>query len=125
VKGGFLLDGAMQMNNGRQPPQLEMPKVPRAFIARSKVKLVLCHLAKDFGHEEQQALYFYCFLNKPISEIAEKVGLSQAHVVSVLGLYSERLTSKLDLFKKALPYDADDVLPVSEILLQYDNSELA
>ncbi|MCL2391957.1 MAG: hypothetical protein FWC66_05025 [Oscillospiraceae bacterium] len=129
MKGRFLLDGAMQMNSGRQSPEfsmrIEMPEVPKAFITRDKVKLVLCHTAEDFGYEEQQALYFYCFLNKPISEIAEKIGLSQSHVVSVLRLYSERLTNKLNLFKKALPYDADDVLPVSEILLQYDNSELA
>jgi len=95
-----------------------MPEVPRAFITQGKVKLVLCHTVKDFGYEEKQAIYFYCFLNKPIGEIAEKVGLSQAHVVSVLGLYSERLTNKLDLFKKAIPYDPDDLLPVSEILLQ-------
>jgi len=104
--------------------RIEMPEVPRVFIDRGKVKLALCHIAKDFRHEEQQALYFYCFLNKPISEIAEKVGLSQAHVVSVLMLYSERLTDKLDLFKKALPYDANDVLPVSEILLQCQNGNL-
>ncbi|MCL2392644.1 MAG: hypothetical protein FWC66_08605 [Oscillospiraceae bacterium] len=105
--------------------RVEMPDIPSAFIKRDKIKLVLCHTAEEFGHEEQQALYLYCFLQIPVSEIAEKVDLSQNHVKSVLALYLERLTKKLDLFKKALPYDADDVLPVSEILLQYHNSELA
>ena len=117
------MDGA---NSGRQHSmRVEMPDIPSAFIKRDKIKLVLCHTTEEFGYEEQQALYLYCFLKTPISEIAEKVDLSQNHIKSVLALYSERLTSKLNLFKKALPYDADDVLPVSEILLQYDNSELA
>jgi hypothetical protein len=124
MKGGPLLDGTMQANGRRRLSlslmQMEMPKVPRAFIKRGKVKLILCHIAEDFGHEEQQALYFYCFLDVPIDEIAEKVGLSQSHVASVLVLYSERLTDKLNLFKRAILYDANDLLPVSEILLQYN-----
>ena len=110
----------MQIKNKKQPPQLpmqiKMPQVPRAFINNDKIKLVLCHIANDFEFEERQALYFYCFLGAPINEIAEKVGLSQKHVVNVLGLYAERLTNKLDLFQKSLPYDANDSLPVSEIL---------
>ena len=121
------MDGTIQANGGRQPPQPlmhpEMPKVPRAFIKRVKIKLILCHIAEDFGHEEQQALYLYCFLNAPIDEIAEKVGLSQSHVASVLGLYSERLKSKLDFFKRAMLYDANDLLPVNEVLLKYSNMD--
>jgi len=99
--------------------RVEMPDIPSAFIKRDKIKRVLCHTAEEFGHEEQQALYLYCFLKTSISEIAEKVGLSQNHVKSVLALYSERLVNKLALFKKTIPYDDNDVLPISEILLQY------
>jgi len=97
--------------------RIEMPKVPRVFINHARIKLILCHTAEEFGHEEQQALYFYCYLGASISEISEKVGLSQNHVASVLGLYSERLTSQLNLFKRAMSYDASDVLSVSEILI--------
>ena len=115
------MDEAMQTNCGRQLPQfsmcIEMPGIPKAFIKRVKIKLVLCHTAEEFGYEEQQALYLYCFLKTPIEEIAEKVGLSQNHVKSVLVLYSERLANKLNLFKKAIPYDAGDLLPVSEIIV--------
>jgi len=129
MKGGPLLDGAMQVKEEGQLPQSlmqpEMPKVPRAFIKRGKIKLILCHIAEDFGHEEQQALYFYCFLDVPIDEIAEKVGLSQNHIASVLVLYSERLTIKLDFFKRAIFYDANDLLPVSEIFLQYHGRDSA
>jgi len=99
--------------------QLRMPKVPRAFINHAKVKLILFHAAEGFDVEEQQALYFYCFLDAPINEIAGRVGLSQSHVVSVLGLYSERLATQLNLFKKVLPYDSSDLLPISEVLLKW------
>ena len=120
-----MLDEVVQFNKERQPPQfpmrLEMPEVPRAFINHDKIKTILCHTAEEFGHEEQLALYFYCYLNASISEISEKVGLSQNHIASVIGLYSERLTSQLNLFKKAMPYDADDTLPVSEILIPQSN----
>ena len=115
------MDGAMQFNNGRQPPQfpmrLEMPKVPRVFIKHERIKFLLCHTAEEFGFEEQQALYFFCYLNAPLSVISEKTGLSQNHVASVLGLYSERLTNQLNLFKRTMSYDANDVLPVNEILI--------
>ena len=116
------MGGAMQTDCGRQLPQfsmrIEMPGIPRDFIKRGKIKLVLCHTAEEFGYEEQQALYLYYFLKTPVDKVAEKVGLSQNHVKSVLILYSERLANKLDLFKKAIPHDVDDLLSVSEMLLQ-------
>ena len=117
------MDEAMHRNCARHPPQfpmqLEMPKVPRAFLNRTKVRLMLCDIAEEFGFEEQQALYYYCFLDVSIEEIAKRVGLSQKHVASVLGIYSERLTNKLDVFKKALPYDTNDLVSVSEILSEH------
>jgi len=118
----------MRIKNKQQPPQLpsqlKMPEVPRAFISHAKVKHVLCDTVEDFGFEEQEALYFYCFLNLPISEISKSTGLSHNHVVSVLCLYSERLSTKLSIFKKALPYDANDLLPISEILLPEPSDDI-
>jgi len=124
IMQGLILNEVMRFNTekvGKKLPQfevrLEMPKVPRAFMNRAEIKRILCHTAAEFGFEEQQALYFYCLLDVPINEISEKVGLSQNHVASVLGLYTERLTNQLNLFKRTMPYDPKDVLPVSEILL--------
>ena len=111
---------AMQNNNERHslqfPMQLKVPEIPKAFTQHKNVMMILCSTIEEFGHEEQQALYYYCYLRVPICDIAKKVGLSQGHVASVLGLYLERLTNQLDFFKKAVPYDNSDLLPVSEIL---------
>jgi len=93
-----------------------MPKVPRVFIEHPKIKYVLYHTIDEFDFEEKEAIYFYCILDLPISEIAKIIGISQNHVASALGLYSERLNFKLDVFKKAISYDTNDVLHVSEVL---------
>jgi len=93
-----------------------MPQIPRAFVNHTKIKYVLCCTIEDFGYEEKEAIGFFCYLGAPISEISEATGLSQNHIESVICLYSERLATKLDIFKKALPYDTNDLLPVSEIL---------
>ena len=110
----------MRIKNGRQPPQLprrlKMPEIPRAFINHVKVRHILCDTIEDFSHEEREAISAYCILEWPISEISEATKLTENHVVSVLGLYFERLESKLSLFKKALPYNDNDLLQVSEIL---------
>ena len=115
------MDEDIELKNEKHPSsfsiEIDMPKVPHAFMKHGKIKLMLCHIAAEFGFEEQQALYFYCFLDAPLGEISEKVGLSQTHIASVLSLYSERLTTQLNFLKKAVPYDADDLLPVSEILV--------
>ena len=96
--------------------QIEMPQIPKSFINHARIRSVLCHTIEEFAFEEQVAVYWYCFLALPISEIAELTELSQDHVAGALTLYSQRLSMKLNLFKKALHYDADDALPVSEIL---------
>ena len=110
------------MKNSLQLPwSLKMPEIPRAFINHEKVKHVLCSTIEDFDYEEQQAIYFFCFMGLPTKAISKAVKLTETHVVSVIGLYAERLASKLCLFKKALPYNADDMLQVSEILLPYSH----
>ena len=95
---------------------IKMPEIPRAFIQHSQVRHVLCHTIDEFDCEEQAAIYYYCFMDLPVSEIAALTKLSQNHVASALALYSERLEAKLRLFKKAIPFSADDLLPVTEIL---------
>ena len=99
------------------PKMLKMPKIPRAFVEHEKFKDILCTTASIFNQEELEAIHVHCILGLPVNKISKLTELTPNHVASVLGLYSERLELKLRLFKKAIPYDADDLLPVSEILL--------
>jgi len=103
----------------KYPPQSEitMPNIPEAFLKHDKVKHVFFHIINDFDYEERVAIYFYCFENLPISEIADLTKLSQDHVASVLTLYCEKLAGKVYFFKKAMPYSIDDHVTVREILL--------
>ncbi|MCL2367259.1 MAG: hypothetical protein FWC75_09530 [Oscillospiraceae bacterium] len=95
-----------------------MPKVPKAFIKNRTAKRILSHMADEFDFEEQQAIYYYCFLDVTITDIAKATELTEDHVLSVLSLYSERLSNKLSFLKKTLPHDAGDLSDVKEILLQ-------
>ena len=101
-----------------------MPEIPKAFIEHKKAKYVLFDTIDDFGYEEQQAIHSFYITSLPIEEISKVVELSENHVLSVIVLYAERLTSKLDIFKKVLPYNVDDMLQVSEILLQNPEREV-
>ena len=107
----------MPTQNIQQPPnQPKMPPVPRAFINHPKIKYVLYHTINEFDFEEQAAIYYYCFIGLSVSKIAALTELTPNHVASTLNLYSEKLLLRLDIFKKAIPYDTDDLLPVSELL---------
>ena len=109
--------------NGRQPPEVtaihlnRKPTVPRAFVTHPKIKYAVYCLIEGFGYEEQQAIgYFYYLTDASIKEIAEKTELTENRVSSSICLYAERLEAKLELFKRILPYDTGDVLPITEIL---------
>jgi len=97
--------------------KVKMPEIPMAFIRHSQVRHVLSHTVERFDFEEQIAIYLYCILELPIDEIAISTELSENHIVSVLTLYVERLSFKLDLFKKAVPYNADELAHISEMLV--------
>lgn len=97
--------------------EIKMPEVPMAFVHHSKVRRVLYHTVERFDFEEQMAIYLYCILGLPIREIAPLIELPQSHIVSVLTLYSERLEFKLDVFKKAVPYSADELASIDEVLV--------
>jgi len=114
------MSGIMQKSYDWQtcllPQHLKNPNIPKAFIENDDVRFVLCNLITDFEHEEKQAIYYYSVLDATIDEIAKSIELSPAHVASALGLYSERLASKLKFFKKIMPYNEGDLLSISEIL---------
>ena len=109
--------------SGRQSPEIASihlnrhPTVPRAFVTHPKIKYAVYCLIEGFGYEEQQAIgYFYYLDDVSIKEIAEKTELTENRVLSSIGLYAERLEAKLEFFKRILPYDTSDVLPITEIL---------
>lgn len=97
------------------PTDIKMPKIPTAFVKNSPIDQVLCLTIDEFNFEEQSVIYLYCFINLSVSEITALTKLSTLHVVSILSLYSERLASKLRVFKKAVPYDTADTVSVKEM----------
>jgi len=100
---------------------LLLPKVeiPRAFMGNDRIMRVLYSTIEEFENEEKQAIYFYYHLKLPLRAIACNLALSKMHIISTLGLYTERLASKIDLFKKALPYNADDTIQICDILFPW------
>jgi len=94
-----------------------MPEIPRAFINNANARRILSHMVEEFAFEEQQVIYYYCYLSMPVTGIAKVMDLTEMHVVSVLGLYCERVKSLLAFFTRALPHDSHDRLNVKEILL--------
>ena len=113
----------VKTNEERQPfalpmqTQINMPEIPRAFINNVNAKRILSHTVEEFAFEEQQVIYYYCYLSMPVQGIAKAMELTEIHVASVLGLYSERIKSLLAFFTKTLPHDSQDKLNVKEILL--------
>ena len=77
---------------------------------------MLKHTIDRFGCEEGEAIYIYFTLGLPVSDIAKLTKLSPNHVAGTLMLYSERLAEKLNIFKRVIPYNENDMLQVSEML---------
>ena len=95
--------------NDRLPPEQatlklnRAPTIPRAFVTHPKLKYAVYHIIEDFGHEEQQAIgYFYYLDNATIKDIAEKTELTENRVLSSICLYAERLEARLEFSKKIL-----------------------
>lgn len=95
---------------------VKMPKVPNAFLKSYLVNKALCLVIDGFTAEEQTVIYLYCVGKQPISEIVNLTELTFPHVISILMLYSEKLAFKIDIFKKALSYDANELVSVGEML---------
>ena len=96
--------------------EINMPMIPIVFVTHSKIKHVFHQIIEEFNHEEQLAIYFYCLLELPANEIAKVIELSEKHVVSTLTIFSERLTSIINIFKKAFSFSTCDYLPISEAI---------
>ena len=95
--------------------EIKMPDIPRSFIANNHAKRILAHAVDEFGFEERQVIYYYCYLSVPVQGIAW-LEMTEPHVISVLGLYSARIINLLELFKKVLPHDSNDEISIKAIL---------
>jgi len=96
------------------------PSIPKVFVMQGKVLQLLQAVIDDFDFEEQQAIYFYYHMDLALGDIAGAVGLSEQHVAAVLGLYTERLSGRLELLKKAMTFEEGDSLPIRDILIPYE-----
>ena len=96
--------------------QLSQPEIPKAFLTHDRIMQILCATVEDFNAEEQQAIYYFHHLELSPRTIARTLQLTEQHVVSALGLYAERLTGKLELFKQVQPHNESDTLQVRDIL---------
>ena len=100
-----------------------MPQIPRAFINHAKINQVFYHTTAQFTFEEQAVIYLYYLVGFSLQKISRLTGLSMAHIRSILILYSKRLEDKVDIFKKAVPYDKNDTVLIGE-MLSYQNGQL-
>ena len=101
------------------PNRLKKIGIPRAFIKNDDSRWVLCDIISEFHHEEKQAIYYCAVFDATVEDVAKKIELSPNHIKCALGLYLERLETKLEFFKKIMPHhesDESDLLPISEIL---------
>jgi len=94
--------------------------IPRAFIEHAKVKHVILHTIEYFDREEQQAIGYFYLSDLSVNDISKMTELTENHILNAMGLYSERLEAKIKVFKKCIPYDAQDMLHVSDILFQQE-----
>jgi len=90
--------------------------IPRAFLNNSKISQTLCLTINEFSFEEQTVIYLYYLVKLPVGKIAGLTELSTLHIESVLILYSKKLAFKLGVYKKAVPYDSNDLLTIGEML---------
>jgi len=92
------------------------PKIPRAFVKNSRIGQVLYLTINEFNVNERKIVYLYFYVKLPIGKIAKLSDLTPRHVTSVLMLYCEKMLSKIDIFKKAVPHDTNDTVSISEML---------
>jgi len=93
-----------------------LPKVPRSFADHADFQVILNVTLNEFQHDEKEAIIFFCTLGAEIEDISVVTQLEPAHIVSTLNLYAARLESKVNFFKKFMPYNEAELLQAGEYL---------
>ena len=89
--------------------------IPTAFIGNPRIYWVLYLTINEFNCNEQRIIYLHHLVMLPISEITSLTKLSMPNVESILVTYSQKLAFKLGVFKKAVPYDAENQISINEM----------
>ena len=92
-----------------------MALIPKQFTTHPKISLVLHYTVEEFNFEEQAIIYLYYLANTPIEEIAHNTALSSLYVTSTITLYAQRLDQKVQLFKRAVAYNPQDLITTAEM----------
>jgi len=95
--------------------QIAIQKIPRAFIADAQINQVLSLTVDEFNYEEKIIIYLHCLVELDINKIADLTEMPRWYVTSTLVLYYKRLSFKLNVFKKAVSYDVNDLVPIREM----------
>ncbi|MCL2364969.1 MAG: hypothetical protein FWC71_09955 [Defluviitaleaceae bacterium] len=93
-----------------------IPQIPRSFINHADFKVVMDATLDAFGHEEKEAIFFFCVLGAAVHDISTATQLTPGHITSTLNLYAARLENKVRFFKKFMPHNDTELLNAGEYL---------
>jgi len=95
--------------------KIEIPQISESLLNNSLISQLLFMTINEFTFEEKTVIYLYCFVELPISEIANLTELDTSYIEGILTIYSERLAFKLGILKKAAFYDTSHQVPIKEL----------
>ncbi|MCL1788505.1 MAG: hypothetical protein FWG38_11010 [Defluviitaleaceae bacterium] len=95
---------------------MKMPEIPGAFVKKSRIGSVLSATINEFVYEEKRVIFLYNVAEMSIEDIAALTELPVPYIVSILTVYAERLEFKLNVFKKAVPYNPADMATVADLI---------
>ena len=121
MKAGGLLARRIQVIRHRKcrlSKPIIMPMIPDTFVNHPRINKVLYMTLEEFDFEEQVAIYIFNYTKWSICAIEEYTKLSKEHIISALGLFTQRLMAKMKVFKSAVEHDGENLISVSEIFPQ-------
>jgi len=115
--GGYIMPRRIRSSKHKKYSlqQIAIQKIPRVFITNTRINQVLRLTIDEFSYEEKIIIYLYYLVELDINEIVSLTEIPRLYVISTLVLYYERLSFKLNVFKKSVSYDMTDLVPIQEM----------